>query len=68
MALAHELTTKLRQSATINWQNREPARAKMLIMVKVLLAKYKYPPDKQADATEMVIQQAELLADAWAGG
>ncbi|MDP3247961.1 MAG: type I restriction endonuclease subunit R [Polaromonas sp.] len=65
-ALAHELTEKLRQSATINWQNRRPARAKMLIMVKVLLAKYKYPPDKQVDATERVLMQAELLADNWA--
>jgi len=66
--LAHELTQKLRESASINWQNRKPARAKMLAMVKVLLAKYKYPPDKQADATERVLTQAELLADAWAAG
>ncbi len=35
-------------------------------MVKVLLAKYKYPLDKQVDATEKVIQQAEVLADTWA--
>jgi type I restriction enzyme R subunit len=64
--LAHELTQKLRESATINWQNRKPARAKMLAMVKVLLAKYKYPPDKAPAATERVITQAELLADTWA--
>ncbi|MEO6924573.1 MAG: type I restriction enzyme endonuclease domain-containing protein, partial [Bryocella sp.] len=65
-ALAQELTDKLRRSATINWQNRKSARASMIAMVKVLLAKHKYPPDKQAEATEKVIQQAELLADAWA--
>lgn len=65
-ALAHELTDKLRKSATINWQNRKSARAKMIAMVKVLLAKHKYPPDKQAEATEKVIAQAELLADTWA--
>jgi type I restriction enzyme R subunit len=65
-ALAHELTDKLRKSATINWQNRKSARARMIAMVKVLLAKHKYPPDKQADATEKVIAQAELLADTWA--
>jgi type I restriction enzyme R subunit len=65
-ALAHELTDKLRKSATINWQNRKSARAKMIAMVKVLLAKHKYPPDKTAEATEKVIAQAELLADAWA--
>jgi type I restriction enzyme R subunit len=65
-ALAQELTDKLRKSATINWQNRKSARARMMAMVKVLLAKYKYPPDKQPEATEKVIAQAELLADTWA--
>lgn len=65
-ALALELTDKLKKSATINWQNRQSARAKMLAMVKVLLAKHRYPPDKALEATEKVIAQAELLADAWA--
>ena len=64
-ALAQELTDKLRKSATINWQNRKDARARMIAMVKVLLAIHKYPPDKQAEATEKVIAQAELLADSW---
>ena len=65
-ALAQELTDKLRRSATINWQNRKSSRATMLAMVKVLLAKYRYPPDKQAKATDKLIAQAELLADTWA--
>ncbi len=65
-ALAHELTDKLRKSATIDWQKRETARAKMRLLVKVLLAKYKYPPDKQPAALEKVIEQAELMADSWA--
>lgn len=65
-ALAQELTDKLRRSATINWQNRASSRAKMVAMVKVLLAKYRYPPDRQPQATEKVITQAELLADTWA--
>jgi type I restriction enzyme R subunit len=65
-ALAQELTDKLRRSATINWQNRKDSRARMMAMIKVLLAKHKYPPDKQAEATEKVIAQAELLADNWA--
>lgn len=38
----------------------------MMVMVKVLLAKQKYPPDKQGEATEKLIAQAELLADVWA--
>ncbi|WP_031596083.1 type I restriction endonuclease subunit R [Ferrovum myxofaciens] len=65
-ALAHELTDKLRKSATIDWQKRETARARMRLLVKVLLTKYKYPPDKQPDAVEKVIAQAELYADLWA--
>ena len=65
-ALAQELTEKLRKSATINWQNRTSARARMLAMVKVLLAKHRYPPDAQPGATEKVLAQAELLADVWA--
>ena len=65
-ALAHELTDKLRKSATIDWQKRETARARMRLLVKVLLTKYKYPPDKQPDAVEKVIEQAELYADLWA--
>lgn len=65
-ALAHELTDKLRKSATIDWQKRETARARMRLLVKVLLTKYKYPPDKQPEAVEKVIEQAELYADMWA--
>ena len=65
-ALAHELTDKLRKSATIDWQKRDAARARMRLLVKVLLTKYKYPPDKQPEAVEKVIEQAELYADMWA--
>ena len=65
-ALAHELTDKLRKSATIDWQKRETARARMRLLVKVLLTKYRYPPDKQPEAVEKVIEQAELYADLWA--
>jgi len=52
--------------STINWQNRSSARAKMVAMVKVLLVKYRYPPDKQPQATGKLITQAELLANTWA--
>lgn len=66
-ALAQELTDKLRKSATIDWQNRKDSRARMVAMVKILLARYRYPPDRQPEATDRVIEQAELLADTWAG-
>ncbi len=65
-ALALELTEKLRKSATINWQNRKSARAKMMAMIKVVLKKHRYPPNNEQAATEKVITQAELLADTWA--
>lgn len=64
-ALAHELTEKLRKSATIDWQKRKSARARMKMLVKVLLSKYRYPPDNQPEAIERVIEQAELFADEW---
>lgn len=64
-ALAHELTDKLRKSATIDWQKRKSARARMKMLVKVLLSKYRYPPDNQPEAIERVIEQAELFADEW---
>ena len=56
-----ELTNRLRRTATINWRNRLRFHA-----LKVLLAKHKYPPDKQPEAIEKIITQAELLADTWA--
>ena len=64
-SLAVELTHKLRASATIDWQKRESARAGMRLLVKVLLTRYRYPPDRQPDAVIRVIEQAELYADQW---
>lgn len=65
-ALAHELTDKLRKSATVDWSKRESSRQRMRVLVKVLLGKYRYPPDKQPEAIDKVIGQAELFADEWA--
>ena len=63
--LAVELTGKLRRSTTVDWQKRESVRAKLRILVRRLLAKYEYPPDQQAGAVELVLKQAEALADGW---
>lgn len=65
-ALAHELTDKLRKSATVDWSKRDSAREKMRVLVKVLLGKYRYPPDRQPEAVDKVIEQAERFADEWA--
>lgn len=64
VALTRELTDELRRNRTIDWQRQESARARMRIMVKKLLAKYKYPPDEIPAAMETVIAQCELWADA----
>ncbi|MGL4189607.1 MAG: type I restriction endonuclease subunit R [Sphaerotilus sulfidivorans] len=60
--IAVELTLKLRASVTVDWSVRETVRARLRVMVKTLLRRYKYPPDKQDEATEIVLKQAELLA------
>ena len=63
--LATELTEQLRQSTTVDWQVRDSVRAKMRILIKRLLKKYKYPPEGQEEAVALVLKQAETLADEW---
>ena len=59
--IAREVTARIRQSASIDWTIKETVRAAMRAMVKRLLRKYGYPPDKQEAATKLVLEQAELL-------
>ena len=61
--LAKEITDTLRRSVTIDWQYKEGVRAKMRILVKRTLQRYKYPPDKQEEAVSYVIKQAEEIAE-----
>ena len=63
--IAHELLSSLRSSATVDWQHRESARARMRVLVKRILRKYGYPPDLQAGAVQTVLQQAEVLSARW---
>lgn len=63
--IAVEITEKLRNSTTVDWQVRESVRAKLRILVRRTLQKWKYPPDKQLEAVELVLQQAEVLSNAW---
>ncbi len=63
--IAHELTKNLRQNITVDWSARKSVRAKLRLMVKRILRKYKYPPDQQEGAVELVLQQAEALGEAW---
>ena len=63
VALTHELTDMLRKSRTIDWQQKESSRARMRMMVKRLLKKYKYPPEGEEEAMKTVISQCEMWTD-----
>jgi type I restriction enzyme, R subunit len=65
-AIAIEITRKLRESATVDWQVRESVRARLRILVRRTLQRFGYPPDKQVAAVDLVLGQAERLADTWA--
>lgn len=59
--IARELVATIQKSTTIDWTFKESVRARMRSRIKRLLAKYKYPPDKQEEAVRLVIEQAEHL-------
>lgn len=61
--LTKELTDTLQKNKTVDWQRKESARAKMRMLIKKLLKKYKYPPDGMQDAVQTVMIQCELWAD-----
>ena len=63
--IAHELAKSLRENASVDWSKRDNVRAKLRLMVKRILRKYKYPPDKQEEATLLVLQQAETVCEGW---
>ncbi len=63
--IAHELVEAVRRSVTIDWTVRENARAQIRVIVKRILRKYGYPPDKQEKATQTVLEQAEILCREW---
>jgi type I restriction enzyme R subunit len=62
--IAHELTEKLRNSATVDWQKR----ARLRNLVRITLRRYKYPPEMQEEAIRLVLDQAERLSDEWTRG
>jgi type I restriction enzyme R subunit len=64
--IARELVENVRRNATIDWTIKESVRAKLRTIVKRILRKYGYPPDKQEKATKTVLEQAEFLSAEWA--
>jgi type I restriction enzyme R subunit len=64
--IAKELVENVRKNTTIDWTQRENVQAKLRVVVKRILKKYGYPPDKQEKATQTVLEQAEVLSEGWA--
>jgi type I restriction enzyme R subunit len=64
--IARELVATVRKNLTIDWTLRENVRAQLRVLVKRVLRKYGYPPDKQEKATQTVLEQAEALSGGWA--
>ena len=65
-AIARELVDTVRKNVTIDWTLRENVRAQLRVMVRRILNRYGYPPDKQEQATITVLEQAEVLSEGWA--
>jgi type I restriction enzyme R subunit len=63
--IAHELTDSLRKNVSVDWSSRDSVRAKLRLLVKRILRKYKYPPDQEEEAAQLVLAQAETLCEAW---
>ena len=64
--IARELVQTVRNNVTIDWTLRENVRAQLRVLVKRILRKHGYPPDKQEKATQTVLEQAEVLSEEWA--
>ena len=64
--IARELVETVRGNVTIDWTLRENVRANLRRLVKRILRKHGYPPDKQEKATRTVLEQAEVLSVGWA--
>ena len=65
LAIARELVDTVRRNVTIDWTLRENVRAQLRVLVRRILRKYGYPPDKQEKATQTVLEQAEVLSEGW---
>ena len=63
--IAHELASSLRANLSVDWSARESIRARLRLMVKRILRKYKYPPDQQEEATQLILLQAENSCGEW---
>jgi type I restriction enzyme R subunit len=66
--IAREVAERIRGNVSLDWRDRESVRAKMRLIVKTTLRNHRYPPDKQEEATELVLEQARLFTDGLLSG
>ncbi len=64
--IAQELLRAVRENVTIDWAIRENVRISMRVIIKRILRRHGYPPDKQERATDLVLKQAEGICQDWA--
>jgi len=64
-SIARELVVAVQNNVKIDWTMRENVRAGLRVIVKRMLRKHGYPPDKQEKATQTVLEQAEVLSEEW---
>jgi type I restriction enzyme R subunit len=64
--IAREVAEKLRKNVTVDWNVRESVRAKLRLIIKNILKRYKYPPDEEKNAIDLVLLQAEQFSTEWA--
>ena len=63
--LAHVLVEKVKANTSIDWTIRENVKSKLKVIVKRILRRYGYPPDKQKMAVDRILKQSELFAESW---
>jgi type I restriction enzyme R subunit len=63
--IAQEVLKVVRENVTVDWAVRENAQAQLRVLVKRLLRKYGYPPDRQEQAALLVLEQAKALSELW---
>ena len=63
LTIAREVAQTVRQNASIDWRQREQVRARLRATVRRVLRKHKYPPDQTENAAQLILEQAEALAE-----
>ena len=66
--IARELVETVQNNVTLDWVDREQVRARLRVLVRRILRRNGYPPDRQEKATRTVLEQAELLSEGWVLG